>query len=232
MKSNALQSVTMPLLMRVAAEECEGCISLGPGEDVNVGRVEINRMPRSNGEVKLLYVAIKKLLDVRTSKNRGELESAIREAYDRISPSIPGITTTLHFEHMSIPDLATHVRDCYANLMNHTLRNARLVFWSRHNGANMPVPAIFCPDKATAYFAALATRESKLCANPKCRVSFMPTSPRQIHHSRACGGAARVGRMRKRDMRQPGRKRNEDQIKRGAEGGKARAKSTRSNKAR
>jgi len=227
MELHALQSVTLPLLMLDGSQECEGCISLSPGNNSNVSRVGNKRTPRLTGETKLLHAGMKSLLEVRASKDRDELISAIKQAESQISPPMPGVTTTFHFEGKSIQDLAVHVRYCYANLMNHALRNARLVFWSRHNGANMPVPAIFCPDEATAFFAGLATRESKLCANPKCRVSFVPTSPRQKHHTKACGVAARVGLMRKRDAKFPGREKDEDQTKRGGKGGKARAASKR-----
>lgn len=83
-------------------------------------------------------------------------------------------------------------------LLTHALRSARLILWREEKGQRL-LPAIYCPDTATALYVRALIRiagSRALLICPNCGNPFLQPRPNQDYCSIRCREAHRVARWR------------------------------------
>ncbi len=203
MKATNLRPLTFPLLTWAKpGEEAHGVLLLP-----SIRRAEPNRMGlvrrisstdafRLTGRGEQLREDLDSLGNAIALNHRIELEDAIEHTTSWTDPMYQ--QAVLNRKGSTREGLLRGARMQQASLFSLSLRKARFVFWMRLAGGPIQ-PGIFCPDQRTAAFAQrVLLREAKaqLCANPKCRVPFLPTKPGQLYHNDGCNNVVQQQKWR------------------------------------
>ena len=200
-KEVPLQTVTLPIICDALNEdETDGWIQMPrPGGyrlvAVRKVLVQLARLKGRDAELAEDVKAVREALSLRDPR-------AIAESVEKAGRwASTGRWKRTYNWSQSLAARVEFARFTYSYLLSLGMERARVVLWAPANGQKAPIPALYCPDDATASFALLATARVRLCANAKCKTPFVPANARTRFHTPQCGIAERQRRKRRRDAK-------------------------------
>jgi hypothetical protein len=220
---NAVTNI--PVLIPCSAGECDGTVTLAAPQanftdtsaslqpvralqdtdldrNSEAGRKFWRALPTADQNRLLALIGLRQSLEANDPLSVKKREEAYRRVVPELLAAMPGIHEPLKENFHAVMARVFAERGKSLNVLErvltHALRNARLILW-RKEKEQRSLPAIYCPDVATAlYVRALVAigGGSALLVCPRCGNPFVQQRSDQDYCSIRCREAHRVARWR------------------------------------
>jgi hypothetical protein len=245
MQRDMYDSVTqIPVLIACSYGERDGMVNLAPPQanfkdtlaslhpmralrdtDLNrnseAGRKFWRALPTADQNRLLALIGMRQALEANDPLSVEKREEAYRRVVPELLAPMAGIHEPLkenfHADMARLFAARGKSFNVLERLLTHTLRNARLILWRKEKEQRL-LPAIYCPDAATALYvrALLGIAGGKaLLVCPHCGTPFLQRRSDQDYCSIRCREAHRVARWRaeRREQQRGGSKKSRSKAK-------------------
>lgn len=195
MRSGRYKPLPIPLLVDAESPElAEGWLGAPKGTLYRAVRpVEVEEIRRRLAMIQPDSQQLYKGLGLLRSAHANWSEDTLREATEIVRPWIPTIPGSTVYE----PEETKweRARWNYGSLLSNALERVLVVSWWTEGKERIVSPGVYCPDWASAGFAALWMNGIRVCAY--CKEPFVPKNERQTAYCCLKHGAAqRTARSR------------------------------------